>query len=941
MMISSTLYAPGNRVVIRDAEWIVRNVTNTHNNYTILDVVGLSEIVKDRDSKFVVQLEKKITILDPLDTEFVTDQSPGYRNSRLYIESLLRQRTPKDDKLYIGTKAAIDQVAFQAEPAALALKQFRQRILIADAVGLGKTIECGILLSELIKRGRGKRILVLAVKSMLTQFQKELWTRFTIPLVRLDSTGIQKVKQHIPSGHNPFLYFDKSIISIDTLKRESEYRHYLEKSWWDIIVIDEAHNVAERGTHSMRSKLAKMIARRSDTLIMLSATPHDGKRESFASIMNMLDPTAIADPSNYGPEDIRGLFIRRFKKDIKHQVMNKFQEREIEKHSVQASDQEEAIYQILVDLNFKRIDQSSRKGSMLFKTTLEKSLFSSPDACLLTCRNRINRLKSEDLSEYWDDVEQLELLESALVQMDAKSFSKYQFLINFLQNNTWKWNRKDPHDRLVIFTERIETLKFLQKQLQLDLKLKDSEFAVLYGSMADTDIQQTVERFGNKQDSLRLIIASDVASEGINLHYQCHRMIHFDIPWSLMVFQQRNGRIDRYGQDEIPLIQYILTDSENEKIHGDKRILELLVEKDQQVHESIGDPSEFTGKYTVDEEELQTAQAMGTTQGAELLEQLYEQQAEHDPMADFMESLFEAADEAEIKEAKISSLYENDYSFLRDGINFLQSQHPLRAEFYDDGQTLELERPKNFKVIEKQLPSEIIPGKDASYILTSDVDKVMGEMERCRREEQIWPQISLLWELNPLVQWINDRLVTAFGRNQAPCVFVPEIRGNEDTLFFMSGLIPNMKGQSVVEDWFAVGFQGEQVMGILSLEEVIFSTGIGSKVLPNAAQKTDDKIDRKLVSEALSAAKTHILALRKQFIDKTNPQLIEQFDRLKGLQKKQIEFLFTSERQTEKKKSQQYTIEKTFDEYKQWIQETLRCSNTPYLRIIAIIQEVK
>jgi SNF2 family DNA or RNA helicase len=308
------LLAPGARVLVRDAEWLIRRVDRTSTGERALSVVGISELVRDKEAIFLTEVEKSIEVLNPADTKLTPDTSSAYRASLLYMESLLRQIPPTDVNLYMGHRAAMDFVPYQLELAIQALQQPRQRILIADAVGLGKTLEAGILLSELIRRGRGKRILVIAVKSMLTQFQKELWSRFTIPLTRLDSVGIQRLRSRIPTNHNPFYYYDKSIISIDTLKQDAEYRTYLENAYWDIIVIDEAHNVAERGAGaSLRSRLAKLVARRSDTLIMLSATPHDGKARSFASLMNMLDPTAIANPEDYGPEDIQpGLFMHHF-----------------------------------------------------------------------------------------------------------------------------------------------------------------------------------------------------------------------------------------------------------------------------------------------------------------------------------------------------------------------------------------------------------------------------------------------------------------------------------------------------------------------------------------------------------------------------------------------------------------------------------------------------
>ena len=128
--------------------------------------------------------------------------------------------------------------------------------------------------------------------------------------------------------------------------------------------------------------------------------------------------------------------------------------------------------------------------------------------------------------------------------------------------------------------------------------------------MRDNELMDTVEAFGQKDSPIRLLLCSDVAAEGINLHHLSHRMIHFDIPWSLMVFQQRNGRIDRYGQTLKPQIRYLMTLSEQPEVRGDQRILEILIEKDEQAGRNIGDPSEFLGVFSVEEEEAIVAQAM-------------------------------------------------------------------------------------------------------------------------------------------------------------------------------------------------------------------------------------------------------------------------------------------------------------------------------------------
>ncbi len=400
--------APGARVEIRDEEWIVKRTKFAQPGGLAVHVTGTSELVRNKDAIFITDLDD-VRVLKPEETKLVHDDSPRYRKSRLYLEALLRRTPPTDTDatIHIGHRAAIDPIDYQLQPAAKALRQPRPRILMADGVGLGKTIEVGILLSELIKRGRGERILVVALKSVLTQLQEEFWARFTIPLVRLDSVGIQRVQSRIPSNMNPFYFYDRVIISVDTLKRDQKYRRYLEECHWDAIVIDECQHVALRAKvgglqESQRARLARLLSRTSDALIMTSATPHDGRPQSFASLMRLLEPTAIADDENYTSDEVADLFLRRFKKDIAHEVPGAFQERKTALEKISASDAENVAFEYLSKIEFKTIArQRGSKGGgkgILFRTLLLKAFLSSPAACSSTIANRLKhkRLAEDD-----------------------------------------------------------------------------------------------------------------------------------------------------------------------------------------------------------------------------------------------------------------------------------------------------------------------------------------------------------------------------------------------------------------------------------------------------------------------------------------------------------------------------------------------------------------
>ena len=243
--IGDTLPAAGSVLLIRDEEWLVTRAERASDGEWFVSVQGISELVRDTEATFSTGLDE-IQLLDPAEAKVVADESPGHRRSRLWLEAMARKTAVPitDPTLTVATQGLADSLPYQlaAVRKALAPDNLRPRILLADAVGLGKTLEIGMILSELVRRGRGERILIVTPRHVLEQMQFEMWTRFALPFVRLDSLGIQRIRQQLPGNRNPFAYFKRAIISIDTLKSD-RYINHLRKQHWDAVVIDESHNV--------------------------------------------------------------------------------------------------------------------------------------------------------------------------------------------------------------------------------------------------------------------------------------------------------------------------------------------------------------------------------------------------------------------------------------------------------------------------------------------------------------------------------------------------------------------------------------------------------------------------------------------------------------------------------------------------------------------------
>ena len=938
---------------MRDAEWVVRRVDMTSGGNHQLACTGVSEIVRDRQAVFLSELER-IEVLEPENTRLVPDRSPAFADSLLYMESRLRQVVANDEHIHVGHGAAMDLVPYQLEPARQALAQPRQRILVADAVGLGKTLEAGILVSELIARGRGRRILVLAVKSMLAQFQKEFWNRFTIGLTRLDSSGIQRVRRNIPGNHNPFHYYDKTIISIDTLKQDAEYRTYLENAYWDIIVIDEAHNVADRGTGSLRSRLAKLLSRRSDTLIMLSATPHDGRARSFASLMNMLDATAIADPDDYEAEDFRdkGLVIRRFKKDIQHEVQGAFQDRRTYSREFSASEREEAAYETLLAVQVANERRSSARD--LFAVTLEKALFSSPAACVATVDQRLRRrereLANDANAQIAAEVRTLQALREKLDAIGPADFAKYQGLLAALRSGAdadepLRWQPTEAEDRLAIFTERIETLNWLADNLRQDLQLRGNQIEILHGGMSDLEQQRVVEDFGNAAKPVRLLLCSDVASEGINLHYHCHRLIHFDMPWSLMVFAQRNGRVDRYGQERTPQIVYLTTRSGNDVIRGDVRVLEVLKAKDEQAYRNIGDPSAFMNVHDIEEEEKVTTRSIAAGTNAKAFNDALTP-AENE--GDSLLALFTSGDAPVshlIEPAPPPSLYADDLAYCEAALHRLRDKNAdLRFEIDATARTLTLDAPEDLRHRFAQQPSEAAP-EHWRFVLTTARSRMADAIAESRRDERAWPREHYLWRLHPVVEWLNDRTAAAFGRHEAPVLAgVPGLAPTE-TAFVFAGLVPNRRGHPLLHEWIAVCHEPSGFAAPQPFDALRRRIGLGDRHMPNRQESVDVAALERLLPEAVQAANAWFAKRRNEFEDAINDKLngaVAALDGLKSRRLRQLDLRLDRSALAEplkaaRRKSAESEIDGIFGDYLQWIEDVMTTEERPWVSVVCVL----
>ncbi len=396
-------------------------------------------------------------------------------------------------------------------------------------------------------------------------------------------------------------------------------------------------------------------------------------------------------------------------------------------------------------------------------------------AALETVRNRLKRLEasaSSSDSPVSADRAALQSLEPLLAAITPADFSKYQRLLQLIRDD-WSWSGKDPTDRIVLFTGRRETQRFLVEHLAADLGLPKGAVVGLDGAMPDVEQTRVVEQFAQEKEAVRILVATEVASEGLNLHYLSHRLVHVDIPWSLMTLQQRNGRIDRYGQPRQPLIRYLLNASRSEGMGDAEKVVRLLREKDKQAQLNIGDPAVFLGVYdaAAEEELISRAYEAGTLKD---LDDRMEANAEPQRQASSGDQLFEelfgiSADSAEgggngsgdgsgdapapagiptpvVAHTRQSfSLFPSLWGYVDTALDAVAQQMERRGEKLDlrvfpEQQRLEITPPSDLQRRYDRYPRELQPPRGQRLALSTEPAAVQRALEQSRRQDNQRPQ---------------------------------------------------------------------------------------------------------------------------------------------------------------------------------------------------------
>lgn len=616
----STDFAPGTLVRARGREWVV--LADSDSDFLCLRPLGGTE---DEVTGIYLPLEPVESAVFGLPDP----EHPGdHRSSRLLREAVRLGFRATTGPFRSFASLGVEPRPYQLVPLLMALKLDPVRLLIADDVGIGKTVEALLVAKELLERGETRGVSVLCPPHLAEQWQREMRSKFHLPAELVLPASVARLERECLLNQSVFERFPITVVSTDYIKSDRR-RHDFLRTCPELVIVDEAHTCAGVGAgrggkarHQRHHLVAELARGNQRHLVLVTATPHSGNEEAFRSLLTLLNPK-FADL----PQDLSGdanephrrrlaeQMVQRRRGDLKDYLDTEtpFPQREERECAYRLNAQQRELLndvlayarELVTDESGGKLRQRVRWWSAL---ALLRTLSSSPAAAMATLHSRAATLESADEGAVDDlgrrsvldlgdseDSEELDLTpgsdwtgpedKSHLARLRAfaaraeglrgKNDTKLKTALNLLQELL------DEGYRPILFCRFIHTAEYVAEELRKSLK--KTEVVAITGLLAPAEREERVESL--EKHERRVLVCTDCLSEGINLQKSFNAVIHYDLSWNPTRHEQREGRVDRYGQAS-PKVRVLTLYGADNPVDG--IVLEVLLRKHKTIRNSLG-----------------------------------------------------------------------------------------------------------------------------------------------------------------------------------------------------------------------------------------------------------------------------------------------------------------------------------------------------------------
>jgi hypothetical protein len=752
--------------------------------------------------------------------------------------------------------------------------------------------------------------------------------------------------------------------------------------------MDESHKLISKT--ALNNQRARVLAPTTHAFILASATPHNGDEESFNELISLIDPTTIVDPKQRAtPAQLADVYVRRHKMspNVAAQLGTEWAERAKPLFvDCPATDREEDVLDELYSIWIKppagQAAPVTGKGSRLFPVTLLKAFLSSHVALRHTIGNRLRGVgDNPDRAREAQALRRLGELAGRLTDDDS---AKLAALVAELEKIGV---RPGSPARVVVFSERRATIDWLYRQLPTRLGFGPPPPAVageqgvtgpvriLHGSQSDDAQQRIVKDFALADSDVRVLLTSDIAAEGVNLHRQCHDLIHYDVPWSLITIEQRNGRIDRYGQRKPPQIRVLLHRSANPDHEADERVARVLATKEDAAHRTLGEAAALMGLR--DEEAEKTSIEQAFLDGRDIAEVIPDEPADENDI--FMAGAWtdpdaETADAANTAVPPVDDvlrqprLFGSTREFIEDALAeaypdpagsiglawFDAADYPQTFTFElnrDGARLADLQRrlkvlPQSYlderRILERITvtfsPDLASQRLELACTYNADRPKRRGSGTKDQQyAESGWPDISLLTDQHPVTEWLVDKVLAraSAGTAQARRPTAPAIAAAvPDPVFLINGRYSNRQGKPTVLAWLALHLRdGELHVDPREFVQVLHEARVDRDM--RMSDVGDLAPLEALIPQVVREARAELAGRRRAEEDKLMEPLIAYERRLRRWQKatgaryEQLTFTGVRERAERRVANTAVAIKKLLDE--------LTTDGEPTIRVVGVL----